>query len=111
MGTWKSLTPQPAFNASTMLLLTDGTVMCHDGGSRHWHKLTPDDHGSYINGKWAALALAPNAPLYYASAVLRDGRVFVAGGEYDDGLNWDLLAAQLYNPASNTWSVATVPAG
>lgn len=116
MGTWKSLTHQPGFHASTMLLLTDGTVMCHDegpalGGSRHWHKLTPDDHGSYVHGRWSALALAPNAPLYYASAVLRDGRVFVAGGEYDDGLNWDLLAAQLYNPVSNTWSVATVPAG
>jgi len=28
MGTLTSLTHQPGFNASTMLLLTDGTVMC-----------------------------------------------------------------------------------
>ena len=42
---------------------------------------------------------------------MKDGRVFVAGGEYDDGLNWDLLAAQVYNPVSNIWSVASVPPG
>ena len=111
MGTWKSLTNQPGFGASTMLLLTDGTVMCHDGGSPHWHKLTPDDHGHYINGTWSALADGPNAPLYFASAVLKDGRVFVAGGEYDDGLNWDLLAVQVYNPASDIWSIGAVPPG
>ncbi len=116
MGTWKSLAHQPGFNASTMLLLTDGTVMCHDegpafGGSPRWHKLTPDHHGSYIHGKWSALAQAPNSPLFFASAVLQDGRVFVAGGEYDDGLNWDLLTAQVYNPVSNIWSIASVPPG
>jgi Galactose oxidase, central domain len=116
MGTWISLAHQPGFNADTMLLLTDGTVMCHDegpalGGSPRWHRLTPDKQGSYINGTWSALASAPNSPLYFASAVLDDGRVFVAGGEYDDGLNWDLLAVQLYNPVSNTWSVASLPPG
>jgi hypothetical protein len=29
-GTWQPLTNQPAFNASTMLLLTDGTVMAQE---------------------------------------------------------------------------------
>ena len=116
MGIWKSLTHQPGFNASTMLLLTDGTVMCHDegpafGGSPRWHKLTPDNHGRYIDGTWSALTHAPNSPLFFASAVLRNGRVFVAGGEYDDGLNWDLLAAQVYNPVSDIWSIASVPPG
>ena len=63
MGTWASLKNQPGFNASTMLLLTDGTVMCHDegpafGGSPRWHKLTPNHHGNYIHGTWSALARA-----------------------------------------------------
>ncbi len=75
MGTWTALQNQPGFNASTMLLLTDGTVMCHDegpafGGSPRWHKLTPNHHGSYIHGTWSALAHAPNSPLFFASAVL-----------------------------------------
>jgi hypothetical protein len=95
MGTWTSLTHQPGFNASTMLLLADGTVMCQDSGSPYWHKLTPDNTGNYIAGTWSALANGPNAPLYYASAVLADGRVFVTGGEYDDGLQLDLAAAQI----------------
>jgi hypothetical protein len=32
-----------------------------------------------------------DAPLFYASAVLKDGRVFVAGGEYNAGNQVDLL--------------------
>jgi hypothetical protein len=116
MGIWKSLTHQPGFNASTMLLLTDGTVMCADegpalGGSPRWQKLTPNNKGDYVQGTWSALADAPTAPLYFSSAVLRDGRVFVAGGEYQDGLNWDLLAVQIYNPVTDVWSVASLPPG
>jgi hypothetical protein len=30
-GSWQPLVKQPTFNASTMLLLTDGAVLCHDG--------------------------------------------------------------------------------
>jgi hypothetical protein len=92
-GTWSPLTHQPTFGAGTMLLLTDGTVMCQNSGTNQWWKLTPDINGNYVNGAWAALANGPNAPLYFASAVLRDGRVFVAGGEYNNGVTADLLAA------------------
>jgi hypothetical protein len=67
--------------------------------------------GDYVQGTWTQLADGPNAPLYFASAVLQDGRVFVAGREYEDGLNWDLLAVQIYNPVSNFWSVAKLPPG
>lgn len=84
-GTWTALLHQPTFDASTMLLLTDGTVMCQNSDAFDWWKLTPDQSGDYVNGTWSALADGPNSPLYYASAVLRDGRVFVAGGEYDAG--------------------------
>jgi hypothetical protein len=111
MGTWTSLTHQPNFGAGTMLLLTDGTVMCQESGTQRWHQFTPDKHGSYRNGTWSPLASGPNAPLYFASAVLPDGRVFVAGGEYEDGISWDLLATEVYNPQSNFWSIASLPAG
>jgi hypothetical protein len=99
------------FNASTMLLLTDGTVLCQDGDANDWWKLTPDQSGSHINGTWSALAKGPNSPLYYASCVLRDGRVFVAGGEYNAGAQVDLLAAEIYNPVTNTWTSIATPAG
>jgi hypothetical protein len=94
-----------------MLLLTDGTVMCQNSGTNHWWKLTPDITGNYVNGTWSALANGPNAPLYFASAVLRDGRVFVAGGEYNNGAQVELLAAEIYNPLTNTWTSVGTPAG
>lgn len=122
-GTWQGLKNQPGFDADTMLLLTDGTVMCHEYNSANWHKLTPDSSGSYVNGTWSSLAALPNnsnipksnggptdAPLYFYSAVLRDGRVFTAGGEYNSLIeNSDNLAAQIYDPGSNQWHTIATP--
>ena len=83
-GTWTKLTNNPGFNASTMLLLLDGTVMCQQEGGLNWKKLTPDSSGSYLNGTWSDLAPMHWTRRYYASAVLKDGRVFVSGGEYSE---------------------------
>jgi hypothetical protein len=110
-GTWSPLTHQPTFGVGTMLLLTDGTVMAQNSFSPHWWRLTPDITGSYVNGTWSQLADGPNGPLYYASAVLRDGRVFVAGGEDNSGGGGDLLAAEIYNPLTNAWTALPTPAG
>jgi hypothetical protein len=53
-----------------------------------------------------------NPRLYYASAVLADGQVFVAGGEYSGGNTAvDLNAAEVYDPLTNSWSDLPVPAG
>jgi hypothetical protein len=87
-----------------MLLLTDGTVMCQNSNQVQWWRLTPDALGNYVNGTWSQLANCPHARLYFASAVLRDGRVFVAGGEYSD-VGGDAFIAETYNPITNAWSV------
>ena len=108
-GTWQPLVHQPTFQASTMLLLTDGTVMCQQYCSNNWWKLTPDPSGDYTQGTWTPLAPSPNAPMYYASAVLANGRVFVAGGEYDSCVPADLLTAQIYDPILNTWTPISTP--
>jgi hypothetical protein len=50
-----------------------------------------------------------DAPLYYASAVLKDGRVFVAGGEYNVTNQVDLLAAELYDPVADSWAAVSPP--
>jgi len=118
-GSWQNLTHQPSFNAGTMLLMTDGSVLCHDepngggvSGSRHWWKLVPDSAGNYQAGGWTQLADGPNSPLYFACSVLRDGRVFVAGGEYNgSSAQVELLAAELYNPVGNSWASIGTPAG
>src|SRR5947209_285376 len=124
-GTWSALGNQPNFNADTMLLLTDGTVMCHELSSNRWHKLKPDSTGNYANGVWSSLAPLLNdpivtaanggptvAPLYFASAVLGDGSVFFAGGEYNSGIaSADILSTQIYDPVSNSWEIVGPPAG
>ena len=44
---WEVLTDPPGFGTSTMLLLTDGRVICLEDGTANWSALTPDAHGSY----------------------------------------------------------------
>nr|WP_276598271.1 kelch repeat-containing protein [Roseateles koreensis] len=42
--------------------------------------------------------------LYFASHVLRDGRVWVLGGEYSGGHNNWTNTGEIYDPVSNTWT-------
>lgn len=91
-----------------MLLLSDGTVMCQNGGNTTWYRLTPDIHGSYVNGTWTTLAPMHDSRRYYGSQVLRDGRVYVAGGEYGTGGG----KMELYDPLADAWTPPmTVPNG
>lgn len=115
MAGWQPLATPPAFPVSTMLLLTDGTVFCQadngfGSGGINWWRLMPDQFGDYVHGTWTTLPAMHYTREYFASAVLRDGRVFVAGGEYsNDG--GDTNTAEIYDPALNTWTLITAPPG
>ena len=103
-GTWVPLAHQPGGNVGVMLLLSDGTVMCEDGGGHLWYRLTPDQNGSYVNGTWTTSAPMVYEHIFFASQVLQDGRVFVAGGEYGaEG------TAEVYDPVLNTWTPENPP--
>jgi hypothetical protein len=102
-GTWTTLTaPHPS--GGCMLLLTDGTIMCKSetGGTNGnlWDLLKPDSKGNYATGKWTTAKAMKDDRLYFSSQVLRDGRVYVAGGEYGSGGS----ASEVYNPLTNTWT-------
>jgi hypothetical protein len=103
-GSWATLTNPPPASIATTFLLTDGTVLAQGVSTNKWYRLMPDSTGSYANGTWATMADSVHAPLYYASGVLRDGRVIVAGGEYDAGALVWLLGVEIYNPLTNTWT-------
>jgi hypothetical protein len=48
--------------------------------------------------------------LFYASDILPNGDVFVAGGEYSNGLHDRTNTGEIYNPITNTWtSIANFP--
>ena len=85
-GSWTKLTNQPTFNTDSANLLTDGTVLVHQYNSNVWWKLTPDINGSYstVPGPRLASMQTDYAPLYFANAVLPDGRLIVEGGEYNN---------------------------
>jgi hypothetical protein len=110
---WAPLTTQPPFNTDTAHLLTDGTVIVHQYNSNLWWRLTPDINGSYLNGSWTQLGgMQTNfKPLYFASAVLPDGRLLVEGGEYNNlQAVWTNLGA-IYDPLTNVWTPVNPPAG
>jgi Kelch motif len=109
-GWWTKLANQPGFDASTMLLLTDGSVMCQEQGGKRWKKLTPDASGSYVDGTWSDLAPMHWTRRYYASAVLADGRVFISGGEYSDAGS-ETNKTEVYEPTTDTWTEVAEPAG
>ncbi|MFO0783051.1 MAG: kelch repeat-containing protein [Phycisphaerales bacterium] len=112
-GTWTAVV-QPASNPSAggMVLLSDGSAFClvdqnNDQVGDRWLRLVPDANGSYVNGTWSSTAPMINTRLYFSSQVLRDGRLYVAGGEYGSGL----AAGEVYNPLTNTWTATPSPGG
>ncbi len=109
-GWWTQLASKPGFGASTMLLLTDGSVMCQEEGGLRWKKLSPDAHGSYVNGSWSDIAPMHWTRRYYASAVLADGRVFVSGGEYSNAGS-ETNKSEIYDPVIDTWTEIASPPG
>ena len=116
--TWTTLTNAPPAALGTALLLTDGTVMVQGMATsgfatRNWYRLTPSTTGSYVSGTWTTLASTPStySPLYYASAVLPDGRVVVVGGEYSNNAEAETNKGAIYNPATNAWTSITPPTG
>lgn len=109
---WQPLTNQAPSGPNGVQLMvqeTDGTLLVQSYDGQTWMKLTPDAKGSYINGTWTTLGLEPVARLYFASQILPDGKLFVAGGEYSGpGLlpNWS-NTGEIYNPLTNSWSIIT----
>jgi carbohydrate binding protein with CBM35 domain len=112
-GSWAAFTNAAPGGLGTCLQLTDGDVMCHGNSTNVWHRLRPNAFGSYKNGTWDNPPIPPMpnnssggiyAPLYFASAVLKDGRAVIIGGEYNSGVPTEQNVGFIYDPATNTWS-------
>jgi len=111
-GSWQPLATPAPFYPGEIALLTDGTLMVHATSTSDWWKLTPDQTGSYVDGSWSELATMPAgyAPTFFGLAVLPNGQVFVAGGEYNRGADaWTGLGA-LYDPVVDAWTPLEQPA-
>ena len=103
-GVWSTLPTAPS-GVGLMMLQPDGTLLIFDGGGTTIAKLTPNAQGSYTAGTWTSLKSMYNSRLYFSSQVLKDGRIYVAGGEYGTGGS----AAEVYNPLTNKWLLTPAP--
>jgi len=109
----QNLKNQPPDGAGIGFLMTDGTAIFQGNNQSDWWKLTPDIHGSYLNGTWSQVASLPSGyvPLYFASAVLADGRLVIVGGEYNNLQFLLTNKAAIYDPKANTWTPLGHPTG
>jgi hypothetical protein len=108
-GIWVPLANSPPGDAGHFLLLSDGTVIAEDLSTNYgpgWFRLTPDIHGSYVNGTWSTIVPMRCTRLDFSSVVLTNGSLFVASGEYGPGTT----NAEIYNPVGNSWTELTIPA-
>lgn len=105
----------PTFPLGIALQLTDGRILIQENGTSNWYTLTPDKFGEYHNGTFKKVAPFPASwnyvPLYFASAVLPDGRVIIEGGEDNQGVQDWTNKGGIYDPVKNTWSKVDAPTG
>lgn len=108
-GTLKNLAHQPPDGAIITMLMTDGTVLAQGYNETDWWKLTPDSTGSYVNGTWKQVASLPAgySPDAMAEAVLADGRLMIAGGEYNFGQFSFTNKSAIYDPLTDKWTDVT----
>jgi len=115
-GNWLKLGTSAPGSVSFLLLLSDGTVMAAHNPidnfgefGQDWYRLSPDPNGHYVLGEWSSIFPMNYVRHAFASQVLPDGRVFIAGGEHPEGGAGE-ASAEIYDPLVNRWSLVNPPA-
>jgi hypothetical protein len=106
-GTWSATgsmaTPRHAYTAT---LLPNGKVLVSGGWDRS--SLASAEVYDPASGTWSATGSMASARHWYTATPLPNGKVLVSGGSVH-GSGWSsMAAAEVYDPASGTWS-ATAP--
>jgi hypothetical protein len=101
---WRATGPMATPRAySTGTLLPDGRVLVA-GGARDWPETTAELFDPRT-GSWAPTGAMGEARARHTATLLLDGRVLVVGGTWDtDGVSAH-ASAELFDPASGTWSL------
>nr|WP_315594967.1 kelch repeat-containing protein [uncultured Cupriavidus sp.] len=91
--------------AHSATLLPDGRVLVAGGfGTGGGNALSSAELFDPVAGSWSQTGSLGQQRDSHTATLLRDGRVLVAGGEGQGGSSGALVSAELYDPATGTWS-------
>jgi galactose oxidase-like protein len=93
-----------ARSGHTATLLTDGTVLVAGGYDRSDRILDSTETFDPSTGTWSASGKMVTAVTAHTATLLPDGRVLVAGGSAFGGHGQAVPAAEVYDPASRSWT-------
>jgi N-acetylneuraminic acid mutarotase len=102
-GTWTLTGPMNAArNLSTATLLTNGEVLVA-GGNSNGVQASAELYNPATNS-WTLTGSMHLARYQHTATLLQNGQVLVAGGYNANETNPFLTSAELYNPATGTWT-------
>jgi hypothetical protein len=106
-GTWSTTASMASpRHAHTATLLPNGKVLVSGGWNRS--SLASAEVYDPASGTWSATASMASARHWYTATPLPNGKVLVSGGSVHGSGGSSMAAAEVYDPASGTWS-ATAP--
>ena len=94
----------PVRGRHTATLLADGTILV--AGGNHHGPLATTERYDPATGTWRAAGQLRQARSEHTATLLPDGRVLVVGGSGTSGRGLATDIAELYDPATNRWSLA-----
>jgi N-acetylneuraminic acid mutarotase len=102
-GTWTLTGPMNAArNLSTATLLQNGQVLVA-GGNSNGVQASAEVYNPSTNS-WTPTGSMHTARYQHTATLLQNGKVLVAGGYNENETNPFLASAELYNPATGTWT-------
>jgi hypothetical protein len=105
-GTWSTNGPLTTARVeATAVLLTNGLVLIAGGRDVGGNSLASAELYNPATGTWSASGSMSAVRESHAMTVLADGRVLVAGGVGNLAGQTHLSSAEIYNPATGTWTV------
>jgi hypothetical protein len=104
-GTW-GLTADAlnTHRAATATLLPNGRVLIAGEGGAEWNSGISSEVYEPASGSWAPTGNMVTPRLYHTATLLEDGRVLVTGGADSEYGGAVLSMAEVYDPATGTWT-------
>ena len=103
-GNWSATgSLNPARDGHTATLLPNGKVLAA-GGEDHYGSLASAELYNPATGSWSATGSLNVARRFHTATLLPNGKMLVVGGLGNGSYFEVLQSAELYNPASGTWT-------